>query len=271
MYFIQLACLFSLILIIKYINMKLRFKFFSMVLVFTTFYADAQLGTVGTTSANSSFIRGWTDPALNHNALLKQKTADGGYTIIGNFKVKGSPFLYGLSHKGNMFSPEAKAYNINLNYNTYNQELEFTSNSNPDKPLIKEPGTIDSFTLLLDVVAGITSNLDFVYGATLGSKDKAYFQKLYEGPNYSVYKKYKSELNYVSDNYIQSELREYELQVEYYYKSANAKGLKKIKPNAYALTKEFKDVKDLSSVVTADDFSINTDAAFKKAFEVLNN
>jgi hypothetical protein len=28
-----------------------------MVLVFTTFYADAQLGTVGTTSANSSFIR----------------------------------------------------------------------------------------------------------------------------------------------------------------------------------------------------------------------
>lgn len=251
--------------------MKLHFGFITVLLFFAAFNSDAQLGNVGTTSANPSLIAGWRDPALNHNALLKQKTGEGNYTIIGNFKVKGSPYLYGLSHKGNMFSPEAKAYNINLNYNTYNQELEFTSTSNPDKPLIKEPGTVDSFTLLLDVVAGITSNLDFVYGATLGSKDKAYFQKLFEGPNYSVYKKYKSELNYVSDNYIQSELREYEMQVEYYYKSANTKGLKKIKPNAYTVTKEFKDVKDLSSVVTADDFSINTDAAFKKAFEVLNN
>ena len=79
-------------------------------------------------------------------------------------------------------------------------------------------------------------------------------------------KKYKSELNYVSENYIQSELREFEMQSEYYYKSADEKGLKKIKPNAYSVAKEFKNVTDLSKVVTADDFSVNQEAAFIKAF-----
>lgn len=238
-------------------------------LILVALASQAQLAMNVPTSASSQF-GAWRDPALNHNALLKEKTGEGSFIIIGGFKVKGSPYLFGPSHKGNMFSTEAMAYNIKLSYNTYNQELEFITTSNPDKPLVKEPGTVDSFLIQKDIANNILGDLKFIYGSILGTKDKAYYQEIFAGPKFTLYKKYKSELNYVSENYIQSELREFEMQVEYYYKTADEKGLKKIKPNAYAVAKEFKNVTDLSKVVTADDFSVNQEAAFIKAFSILN-
>jgi hypothetical protein len=110
-----------------------------------------------------------------------------------------------------------------------------------------------------------------VYGAHLGSNEKTYFQEVYAGNRFSIYKRYKGELEYVSSNYIQSELRQFELTREYYYTDAESKTIKKIKPNLTSLVKEFKDVKDLSSVVTNDDITINPDNAFAAAFKFLNN
>lgn len=214
--------------------------------------------------------RGWTDPALNHNKLLQQQSADGNYKLIGPYKVVGSQYLFGEHHKADMFTPEAKAFNIFISYNTYNQEVEFYSTSNPGTPLVREPGTVDSFTIHSNTELGISKNLRFVYGAVLGSKDKFYYQEVFVGKKYSVYKRYKSDLGYVGTNLAQSELRQFDLQVEYYYTAKDNKGLKKLKANAPSVTKEFKDVKDLSSVITAEMFTANTDEALSKAFISLN-
>jgi hypothetical protein len=86
------------------------------------------------------------DLAINHNKLLREKQGDGVYKLIGTYKVIGTSYLFGEKNKGNLFTPETKAYNIALSYNTYNQEVEFYSSSNPDKPLIKSPGEVDSFS-----------------------------------------------------------------------------------------------------------------------------
>ena len=176
--------------------------------------------------------RGWTDPALNHNKLLQQQSADGNYKLIGPYKVVGSQYLFGEHHKADMFTPEAKAYNIFVSYNTYNQEVEFYSTSNPGTPLVREPGTVDSFTIHSNTELGISKNLRFVYGAALGSKDKFFYQEVFVGKKYSVYKRYKSDLGYVGTNLAQSELRQFDLQVEYYYTANDNKGLKKFKANA---------------------------------------
>lgn len=213
---------------------------------------------------------GWTDPALNHNRLLQQQTGEGMYKLIGPYKVIGSSFLFGPRNKADMYAVEAKAFNIYVSYNTYNQEIEFYSTSNPDKPLVKEPGTVDSFVIHTNVDAGIMSELKFIYGSSLGVKDKFYFQELFKGAKYSLYKRYKSDLTYASGDYASPDLRQFDMEVEYYYADASAKGLKKIKPNAGSVTKEFKSVKDLSSVVNADAFTINPEEAFKKAFTAIN-
>lgn len=214
--------------------------------------------------------RGWTDPALNHNKLLQQQSADGNYKLIGPYKVVGSQYLFGEHHKADMFTPEAKAYNIFVSYNTYNQEVEFYSTSNPNTPLVREPGTVDSFTIHSNAELGIAKNLRFIYGTALGSKDKFYYQQILAGKQYSVYKRYKSDLGYVGTNLAQSELRQFDLQVEYYYTAKDNKGLKKLKANAPSVIKEFKDVKDLSSVITADMFTANPEEALSKAFISLN-
>ncbi len=214
--------------------------------------------------------RGWTDPALNHNRLIQQRTGDGAYKLIGGYKVVGTQFLYGEHHKADMFATEAKAYNIFISYNTYNQEVEFYSTSNPDKPLVKEPGEVDSFTIQSNPDLEINSPLKFIYGAHLGTKDKFYYQEVITGDRFTLYKRYKSELGYVSSNYVQSELRQFDLGFEYYYYDKDKKELKKLKANASTVIKEFKDVTDLSGVVTSDDFDVNKEEALKKVFETLN-
>src|SRR5687767_4762348 len=72
------------------------------------------------------------DPALRHNRLLQERLDEGVYRLIGTYKVKGHPYLFGGRNKGDMFSPEAKALNIHLNYDTYNQQVGFYSTSNPN-------------------------------------------------------------------------------------------------------------------------------------------
>jgi hypothetical protein len=209
------------------------------------------------------------DPALRHNRLLQERTDEGVFTVVGNFKVKGSAFLFGGRNKGNLFGREATAFNIYLNYNTYNQELGFYSTSNPVNALVKEPGEVDSFILHTEKDAGILSPVKFVYGAHIGSKEKAYYQEVYAGQQYSVFKKYKSELGYVSSNYTQSDLRQFDLVAEYYYIGPDKK-LKKIKSGTSAVVKEFKGVKDLSGHLSADAFTLNADEAFRQTFQYLD-
>lgn len=215
-------------------------------------------------------VRGWTDPALNHNKLLQQQTSEGMYKLVGPYKVVGTSFLYGEHLAGDMYAPEAKAFNIYLSYNTYNQEVEFYSTSNPDKALVRETGTLDSFTIKGNTDLGFTENLKFIYGKHLGSKDKSYFQEVYKGQKYSLYKKYKSELGYVSSNIANSELRQFDLSYEYYYFDAAKGTLKKLKTGSANLIKEFKDITDLSTTVKDEEYVTNPEAVMRKAFSRLD-
>lgn len=221
----------------------------------------------GATMAQS----GYMDNALNYNRLLREKTADGVYKVIGNFRVVGTPYLYGEKNKGNLFSPEAKAYNIYLSYNTYNQEVEFYSTSNPDKPLVREPGTVDSFVIHDNIELGISKPIKFVYATHIGASDKFYYQEIVSGGRFSLYKRYKSELGFVSSNYVQSELRQFDMTYDYYYTDNTSKGVKKLKATPGSVTKEFKNIKDVSGVATLDSFSMNPEETLIKVFSILNN
>jgi hypothetical protein len=235
--------------------------FFSISLIVTGFSVQAQPGAPG-----------YVDNALNYNRLIREKTGEGIYKLIGPYKVIGTSYLFGEKVKGNLFTQEAKAYNISLSYNTYNQEVEFYSTSNPDQPLIKEPGTADSFSLSIESDLGSKEELKFIYGAVLGSSDKAYYKQIYAGKRFGIYKRYRSELGYVSSNYVQSELRQFDLLYDYYYtdNEKKEKGTKKLKANVSNIIKEFKDIKDVSTVLTNDSFNANQETALRKAFEYLN-
>jgi hypothetical protein len=211
-----------------------------------------------------------TDPALNHNRLLQSRSEEGVYKLIGTYKVIGSSFLYGPHIKGDVFSATEKASNIFINYNTYNQEVEFYSSSNPDNPLVKEPGTLDSFIMQTNIEVGINKPLKFIYGPLLGTSEKAYYQEVATGSHFSLYKRYKSELDYATGNYVQSELRQFNLEYDFFYAEAGSKSLKKLKTNTSTIIKEFKAITDLSAVVTNDALNVNKEETLIKAFGILN-
>jgi hypothetical protein len=220
-------------------------------------------------SSNLFAQNNYMDNALNYNKLIQNSTEEGAYKMIGTYRVIGTSFLFGNKNNGDMFSSDAKAYNIFLGYNTFNQQLEFYSSSNPDKPLIKEPGEVDSFIIKSNSSLGIQNDMKFIYGKHLGSSDKGYYMEIYKGEKYSLYKKYKSELGYVSTNYTQTELRQFDLLYDYYY-SDESGGLNKLKTNVSSIIKEFKKVKDISPVFNLEDFSRDQHAALINAFEYLN-
>lgn len=224
-------------------------------------------------AAAQSSSTSYVDNALRYNRLLMEKTGEGVYKLVGPYKVIGTSFLFGEKAKGNLFAPETKAYNIYLSYNTYNQQVEFYSTANPNQALVREPGTVDSFFINPDAEMGITEPIKFVYGASLGTTAKAYFKVIYEGRRFSVYKQYRSDVGYVSSNYVQSELRQFDLLYDYYYtdKEKNEKVPRKLKSNAASIAKEFKDVKDISPVLTGEAFAADQEEALKKAFHYLNN
>jgi len=213
---------------------------------------------------------GWIDPALSHNKLVQNQIEGGGYHLIGPYKVTGTSFLFGERLPGDIFSTNEKAYNIFLNYNTYNQEVGFFSTANPSQSLVKVSGTLDSFIIRDNVEIGIEKRMKFIYGPLLGTNDKFYYQELYPGQRYSLYKKYRSDLGIVSSNYVQSELRKFDLLIDYYYYNSEMKDFTKLKFNLSNIIKEFKSIKNLSLVMNKDDWAIKPEKTLIKAFAELN-
>jgi len=214
----------------------------------------------------SVFAQSSVDPALAYNKYLVLNEGNT-FTKVGAYKVIGSPYLLGKNHPGDVYSKSETGTGLYLSYNIYNQEIEFSA-SREQSPLIKEAGTLDSFIIKRDSL--VKEDSKFIYGGLIGAGDKSYYQLISTGKAYNLYKKYRAELGIVSSNYIQAELRQFDLHYDYYYLDVKTKNLKKLKTNSNALKKEFSQYKDISSVIGQYQNSLNSDMALKKLFEFLN-
>lgn len=210
------------------------------------------------------------DAAQAYNRLLIEKNS-GVYQRIDNYKVIGTSYFLGEKHRADLFAKGETAYNISISYNTYNQELEFYSSSNPNQPLVKEAKLVDSFEIKEDITKSISENIKFINGSIIGGDINSFYRLLYVGSRFNLYKKYKSTLGIVTTNYIQSELRQFDLNSEYYYYDHKSMRLEKLKGNLGAVRKEFKTVKDVSTVTSQEEFTSNPDSALKTIFAFLNN
>lgn len=83
---------------------------------------------------------------------------------IGIYKVKGTSFLFGEKLAGGLFEKGAKSDNIFLNYNTYNQQIQFYSSLNQVHPYGKDINLVASFTIKKDKVVQLTEDIHFING-----------------------------------------------------------------------------------------------------------
>jgi len=214
----------------------------------------------------------YQDPAQVFNKVqIDKHNSNGGYIRIDNYKVTGTPYFMGERHPAILFIKGEGSFNTRLSYNVYKQELEFYTKTNPNTPLIKEWELVDSFILHPSDNSTFVTDIKFLGGTVLGSNEKVFFREMYLGTKYSLYKRYRVELAFVSGAYVKSDLREFDLIGEYYYMDESSKKLIKLKNNFGAVKKEFKNIKDISTATSADEYKKNSDACLRKAFALLNS
>lgn len=207
----------------------------------------------------------YTDPAQAYVRMLLDKS-ENAYVVIGNFKVKGTPYLFGERYNGKVYAKEGTVDNVFVSYNTYNQTLEVFTTKEQEAGIEKSVESIDSFRYSPPNY----ENLFFVNGAYLGAKEKAFFQRVAGGSTVQLYKRYKSDLGIVSTNYIQSELRQFNLAYDYFYYDLAKKQLKKLRTDAYSVKKELGPYGAFDAAVDGDALTINPETALKTIFAAIN-
>lgn len=211
----------------------------------------------------------FSDPAQAFNKLMLDKNGvGGGLDRVGAYKVRGTAFYFGGDLPASIFLKDGSYVDVLVSYNTFTQVINIYDKSK--KPLAtKKVADVDSFKVGV-TTTDYKANVKFVSSFSLGSNENSFFQPLAIGKKYSLYKKYKSDLGIVSDNILQSDLRQYDLLVDYYYAEEGVKGLKKIKLTSSGVTKEFKKIKDVSAIVDEGSFMFNPEAILLNVFESIN-
>jgi hypothetical protein len=157
------------------------------------------------------------DPAIAYTKLLLDRTGeDGGQQRVGNFKVNGTALFYGTALEGMAYVNGQTVSKSKIKYDTYSQEIEFVASVN-DKQMTFKNENIDSFYVQRKNTSGTLEKFMFYSGKYYNQKSKAFFMKLCSTKNYTLLKEYQTGLAIVSTNYIDTDLRQFDLKANYYY------------------------------------------------------
>jgi hypothetical protein len=98
-----------------------------------------------------------------------------------------------------------------------------------------------------------------------------FYQVISTGSKYNLYKGYTAALDIVSTNYIQSDLRQFTLEYNFYYTDNSTKDFKKLKLSKKKIVDEMKSKMDVSIFLDEEELDKNPEIALKKVFNALNN
>ena len=212
----------------------------------------------------------YTDPAIAYQRVMIEKGQEGTYQQIGNFKVTGTSYLFGEKLNGGVFTPNERSGNVKIGYNTYTQSLDVYLDET--RSLAKTAVDVDSFIIYGGQGDYLKKDLLFYSAKIINPSIKSsFYQVLSNGNRFNLYKSYNSVLDIVSTNYIQSELRQFSMQYDFWFLDKKTNQFKKIKASRKKIVDEFKDIMDVSPFTDNDELNSNPETALQKIFTVLNN
>ena len=218
----------------------------------------------------SSQALSYLDPASAFLRIYLEKGSEGTYQQIGNFKVIGTSYLFGEKLKGGIYTKTEKSEHVELGYNTYNQSLDVKLNG--VQSITKKAAEVDSFIIYANNSEFIKNDLLFYSSALVSPKSKdGFYQVISTGSKYNLYKGYTAALDIVSTNYIQSDLRQFTLEYNFYYTDNSTKDFKKLKLSKKKIVDEMKSKMDVSIFLDEEELDKNPEIALKKVFNALKN
>jgi hypothetical protein len=158
---------------------------------------------------------------------------------IGNYKVKGSSYLFNDTFTTTVFYNGSFFAGNKATYDTYFQKVENIDNAS--QMSVFNLADVDSFKVFYtDKETGIVYNKIFINSKLVDSAKNTFLEKVAEGAKISLYKSYTCTLeDYVATYATTTGYKQFKQVTEYYYLTPETKKLVKIKLTEKELKKAF--------------------------------
>jgi hypothetical protein len=188
---------------------------------------------------------------------------------VGAYKVKGNSYLLKGNNVTDVYTPEGFAVNLPLIYDTYDQQLSILQDEESVMRLnFKE---VDSFFVKVDNDSFFKTPTWFINASIIDASKKFYVQRMVSGGKYELFKYIMDELRPAAADVAQSNIKEFEMVSEFYYRDMNNKDeLIKIKKNLKPLKEMFRSNKEIMDTLSAND-SISLEDKLILVFTLANN
>lgn len=210
---------------------------------------------------------GMVDAALGYSAWALENN-ENSFKRVGAYKVRGTPYLFGGAYNGDVYAKGQVGKKVIIGYDTYQQQLEIYLGAKD--PIVKHLSEVDSFTLRADSNSYFKEDMLFVNAHQFDTTMKIFLMEVYKGKRFSLYKYYYSKLGIVSENYVQSELRQFDLNFEFYYHDSQEKKLTRLKLAPKFLRNEFDKYVNVKSLLDLEGLNRNPQFELLKIFMHLN-
>lgn len=214
--------------------------------------------------ANMSFAQ--TNTVGEFNKFIAQNWA-GEYIRIGQYKVKGSPYLLGESFPGTLTYKGGAKSDTKILYDLYNQR----AGADVKNSILQSDQVVEEFSISLPAKFGGNTLLFKSTEAYGNGSLKNYFNVLVEGSKTSFLKVFKIKLISDPSNMMDKEQKVFEQYYEYYLYNNSTKELSKIKLKEKDIAKQLGDEEFVKNFIAKGSLDVSNEVDVIKLIQGYNN
>lgn len=207
-----------------------------------------------------------TNTVGEFNKFIAQNWA-GDYLRIGQYKVKGTPYLFGESFPGTLTFKGGVKSNTKILYDLYNQK----AGADIKNSILESDLVLEEFSISLPAKFGGITLLFKRTDAYGNSSLKNYFNVLEDGGKASLLKIFKIKLVSDPSNMMDKEQKIFEQYYEYYFYNKTTKELNKIKLKEKDFAKQLGDEFLVKDFIGKSDLDVSKEVDAIKLVQAYNN
>jgi hypothetical protein len=213
---------------------------------------------------NGSFAQ--TNTVGEFNRFIAQNWS-GEYIRIGQYKVRGTPYLLGESFPGTLTYKGGVKSDAKILYDLYNQKAGADVKNN----ILESDQALEEFSISLPAKFGGNTLLFKSTEAYGNTSLKNYFNVLEDGTKVSLLKIFRIKLVSDPSNMMDKEQKIFEQYYEYYLYNKTSKELNKIKLKEKDIAKQLGDDFFLKDLIEKGDLDISKEVDAIKLIQAYNN
>ena len=206
------------------------------------------------------------DPVGQFNRHVVENWKDE-YLRIGQYKVRGTPYLFGESFPGTLTFKGGVKNNTKILYDLYNQKAGADVNNS----ILESDLAIDEFSISLPAKFGGNTLLFKSTDAYGNTSLKNYFNVLEDGAKASLLKIFKIKLVSDPSNMMDKEQKIFEQYYEYYLYNKTTKELNKIKLKEKDFAKQLGDDFFVKNFIGKGNLDVSKEVDAIKLVQAYNN